>query len=145
MSSRWMDEWPFLLRAGGSVLKNTPTNARSHQRCRFNPWVGKIPRRRKWQTHSSILASKSHGQRSHGLWSRVSRRVGHDWSVWAHVHRWRSYAHTLGSTNIPTISVIVFVKWQIMSFWNSDSHNLGRTFVVTWQVLGNNADDALIL
>ena len=29
-----------------------------HRRCRFNPWVGKIPWRRKWQTHSSILAWK---------------------------------------------------------------------------------------
>ena len=26
------------------------------RRCRFGPWVGKIPWRRKWTTHSSILA-----------------------------------------------------------------------------------------
>ena len=26
------------------------------QRCGFHPWVGKTPWRRKWQTHSSILA-----------------------------------------------------------------------------------------
>ena len=31
---------------------------RRHKRCWFNPWVGKIPWRRKWQTHSSTHASK---------------------------------------------------------------------------------------
>ena len=27
-----------------------------HRRCRFNPWVGKIPLRRKWQPTLNILA-----------------------------------------------------------------------------------------
>ena len=31
------------------------------RRCMFDPWVGKIPWRREWQTHSSILAGKCHG------------------------------------------------------------------------------------
>ena len=38
---------------GGSVVKNLPANAGDQ---RFDPWVGKIPWRRKWQTYSSILA-----------------------------------------------------------------------------------------
>ena len=29
----------------------------------FNPWVGKIPWRRKWQTLSVLLPGKSHGQK----------------------------------------------------------------------------------
>ena len=33
-------------------------------RYRFNPWVGKIPRRGKWQPTTVFLAGKSHGQRS---------------------------------------------------------------------------------
>ena len=36
----------------GSVVKNPPANCR---RPAFNPWVGKIPWRRKWPTHSSLL------------------------------------------------------------------------------------------
>ena len=32
--------------------------------CRFNPWVGKIPWRRKWQPTSVFLPGKSHSQRS---------------------------------------------------------------------------------
>ena len=33
------------------------------RRCRFNPWVGKIPWRRKWQSTPVFLPGKSHGQR----------------------------------------------------------------------------------
>ena len=31
--------------------------------CRFNPWVEKIPKRRKWQPAPVFLPGKSHGQR----------------------------------------------------------------------------------
>ena len=34
------------------------------QRPRFNPWVGKIPWRRKWQPTPIILPGESHGRRS---------------------------------------------------------------------------------
>ena len=32
--------------------------------CVFDPWVGKIPWRRKWQPTPVLLPEKSHGQRS---------------------------------------------------------------------------------
>ena len=35
-----------------------------YRRCRFNPWVGKIPWRRKWQPTPVVLPGKLHGQRS---------------------------------------------------------------------------------
>ena len=34
------------------------------RRCRFDPWVRKIPWRRKWQPTPVFLPGKSHGQRS---------------------------------------------------------------------------------
>ena len=34
------------------------------RRHRFDPWVGKIPWRRKWQPSPVLLPGKSHGQRS---------------------------------------------------------------------------------
>ena len=37
---------------------------RSHRRCWFNPWVSKIPQRRKWKPIPVFLPGKSHGQRS---------------------------------------------------------------------------------
>ena len=45
---------------GGSVVNNPPA---VHEMW-FHPWVGKIPRRRKWQPTSGFLPGESHGQRS---------------------------------------------------------------------------------
>ena len=47
----------------------------------FNPWVGKVPWRRKWQPTAVFLPGKFHGQRSlvgSSLW--VSQWVEHDWT-----------------------------------------------------------------
>ena len=41
-----------------------PAYYRRRKRCRFNPWVRKIPWRRKWQPSPIFLPGKSHGQRS---------------------------------------------------------------------------------
>ena len=43
------------------------------RRRRFNPWIGKMPWRRKWQPTPLSLPGKSHGQRSlagYGPWSQ---------------------------------------------------------------------------
>ena len=45
------------------MVKNPPANA-GHARCGFDPWVRKIPWRRKWQPTPVSLSRKSHGQRS---------------------------------------------------------------------------------
>ena len=62
---------------GGSVVKNqSPCEFRSH---RFDPWVGKIPWRRKWQLTSVFLPGKSHGKRGlvdYSSWK--SQRVRQD-------------------------------------------------------------------
>ena len=49
---------------GGSVGKESTCQFRRHKRCRFDPWVGKIPWRRKWQPTPVFLPGKSQGQRS---------------------------------------------------------------------------------
>ena len=48
---------------GGSVVKNPPANAED-SRCRFDPWVGKIPWGTKWQPTPEFLPERLHGQRS---------------------------------------------------------------------------------
>ena len=49
------------------------------RRCGFNPWVGTIPWRRKWQSISEFLPGKSYGQRSLAGYSPWScRRVRQD-------------------------------------------------------------------
>ena len=45
------------------MVKHLPTM----QETRFNPWIGKIPWRRKWQPTLVLLPGKSHGQKSKEL------------------------------------------------------------------------------
>ena len=57
---------------GGSVVKNL-------QRCKCDPWVRKIPWRRKWQPTPVFLPGKSHGQRSRTGYSPGGcKRVRHN-------------------------------------------------------------------
>ena len=48
---------------GGSVVDNLPANAGDTER-RFDPWVRKMPWRRKWQPTLAFLPGESLGQRS---------------------------------------------------------------------------------
>ena len=51
------------------MVKNQP--AKTRRRFRFDPWVGKIPWRRKCQSTLIVMPGKSHGQRSlegYSLW-----------------------------------------------------------------------------
>ena len=44
--------------------KESACQCRRHRRHRFDPWVGKIPWSRKWQSTPVFLPGKSHGQKS---------------------------------------------------------------------------------
>ena len=48
----------------GAGIKNLPANAGDVRRHEFNPWVAKIPWRKKWQPTPVFLPGESHGQRS---------------------------------------------------------------------------------
>ena len=49
---------------GGTNAKELACQCGRHKRCVFNPWVRKIPWRRKWQPTSVFLSGESHGWRS---------------------------------------------------------------------------------
>ena len=60
--------------SGGSVVKNLPAHAGEHG---FNPWVRKIPWKRKWQPTPVFLPGKLDGQRSMaGYRSWSCKRIG---------------------------------------------------------------------
>ena len=46
------------------MVKNLPANVGDARNAAYNPSVGKIPWRRKWQPPSVFLLGKFHGQRS---------------------------------------------------------------------------------
>ena len=62
------------------------------KRCGFDPWMGKIPSSRKWQSAPVFLPGKFYGQRIplgsvHGV-----KRVRHDWTrthftIWQRIHK----------------------------------------------------------
>ena len=52
----WLPRW---LRG-----KESACQCKRHRRCRFEPWVRKVPWRRKWQPTLVFLPVKSHGPRS---------------------------------------------------------------------------------
>ena len=54
--------------------KESTCQCRRPRRCRFNLWVGKIPRRRAWQPTPVFSPGKSHGQRSLAGYSPRSRK-----------------------------------------------------------------------
>ena len=54
------------------------------RRCRFHPWVGKIPWRRKWQPSPVFLPGESHGQRSLGGYSPLESESQTHLSNWVH-------------------------------------------------------------
>ena len=49
---------------GGASGKEPTCKCRRHKRCRFYPWLGKIPWRKVWQPPPVFLPGESHGQRS---------------------------------------------------------------------------------
>ena len=76
--------WSFLYQSRvvgfprGSVVKNPPASAGN----RFNPWVRKIPWKRKWQPTPVFLPGEFHGQKSlagHSPWS--CKRIRHEWAI----------------------------------------------------------------
>ena len=49
---------------GGALSKESTCQCRRHKRHGFDPWVRKIPWRRKWQPISVFFPGKYHGRRS---------------------------------------------------------------------------------
>ena len=54
------------------------------ERCGFDPWIGKVPWRRKWQPAPVFFPGKSHGQRSQAGYSPWGREES---DMTEHTHR----------------------------------------------------------
>ena len=73
------------------MVKNVP----SVQETSFDPWIRKIPWRRKWLPTQVLLPGEFHGQRSLVDYSPWGCRVRHDWvtSTLTHTHT-HTHTHT---------------------------------------------------
>ena len=81
-----------------------PHKAEDAKRHRFEPWVGKIPWRRRWQSTLVFLPEKSHEQ-----------RILVDYSPWSQKSRTGLSTHTHTHTSFPL---------QIPISWKSINNNL---------------------
>ena len=63
-ASRYPNSPHFILPHGLPWWLSGKESACQCRRCKFNPWVRKIPWRRKWQPTPVVLLGKSRGQRS---------------------------------------------------------------------------------
>ena len=79
---KWLSTWGF---PGDARDKGRACQCRSHRRQGFNPWIGKIPWRRKWQPTPVFLPGKFYRQRSLAGYSPWRLRVRHDQSNWTHM------------------------------------------------------------
>ena len=86
---------------------------RSHRRCRFDPWVGKIPWRRAWQRTPVFLPGESHGQNSLAGYSPQGCRVDHERNNWARAHNSLSNG-TYFPLSLPCSSTICTNRMSLM-------------------------------
>ena len=71
--------------------KESSCQSRRHRRCGFDPWVGKMPWRRKWQPTPVFLPGKTPSAADPGmLLSMGSQRVRYDWAT-EHAHMSRGF------------------------------------------------------
>ena len=80
------------------MINNPPCQCRRRKRHRFNPWVRKMPWRRKWQPTPALLPGKFHRDRSfvgYKLWGYKES----DTTECAHAH---THTHTHTSLHIVT-------------------------------------------
>ena len=80
-SCLYAQEWDWLLGhmialdfPGGTSGKEPAYQCRRLKRCGFDPWVGKIPWRKTWQSTLVSLTGESNGQRSLVGYSLESRK-----------------------------------------------------------------------
>ena len=86
-----MKPWGF---PGGTSRKELVCQCRRHKKCRFDPWVKKIPWRRAWQPTPVFTSREFHEQRSLvGCSPYGHKEVDTTEATWhAHTHTYHSYS-----------------------------------------------------
>ena len=88
---------------------------RGLRRHRFNPWVGKMPWRRRWQPTPAFLPGESHGQRSlagYSLWVRKELDVTERLSTQAGSLRLNSTVRFKVAAQLSALNVDAFTNQE---------------------------------
>ena len=106
----------------GSASGKDVCQWRRHKRQGFDPWVGKIPWRRKWQLAPVFLLGKSHGQRSLG--GATVHGVAKSWTQLS------AYAHT--NTDAYEGVLVLHFVWDEGSLLGEVAFEISGPF---WQMI----------
>ena len=107
----------------------------------FNPWVGKIPWRMKWQPTPVFLLGESHGQRSlegYNPWGH--KESGHNWSDLAHNMQVKSHRPCLY-----TLSYCAYVNnsnwflWSSFLFYENQMFKKNIKLCINWESTGRDS------
>ena len=94
------------------------------RRCRFNPWVEKIPWGRKWQPIPVFLPGNLHGQMSLVSYSPRGGKELNTTDDWACIH---TTQHThLGLYPLTCSYISLLIAWRL--FKNSEQRELWNTW-----------------
>ena len=108
------------------MVKN-PCQCRRHKRCGFDPWVGKIPWSRAWQSTPVCLPGESHGQRDMVGYGPWGHRVRHDWCDLAHTH------NNLSRWFVFKCTTDLFPSNDTMNLWGRLGLNLAYRVAKQWE------------
>ena len=94
------------------VAKNPPANAGEHKRHGFDPWVGKVPWRRKWQSTPVFLPGEPMDR---GTQQVTVQRVTKSWTrpKWKHS---TAHHHLTTTPNKPTTNLILLLLTKPTDF-----------------------------
>ena len=98
------------------MVKNMPSL--QCRKPRFNPWVRKIPQRKKWQTTLLFLPGKFHGQKSlasYSPWGRKKLNITEQLNTHTHTHTHSCARWYLGRTRwrVTGHFPLVLLLWHI--------------------------------
>ena len=108
----WLLNNPIMLPRWHSG-KESICPCRRYWRRRFNPWVRKIPWRRKWQPTPVFLPGKSHGQRSlegYSPWGRPKKS-------WTQLSM---HTHISSNGSFQSTGGLVFLHWCMVQLTIED-------------------------
>ena len=95
---------------GGASSKESACQCRRCKRWRFDPWVAKIPWRRKWQPTPVFLPGKIPCTEEPGGGTVMGlQRVGHDWAHSTHFEFWRNTRVSVFRP-LPAVPAVVWIN-----------------------------------
>ena len=95
--------------------KESNCQSRRCRRCRFNPWVRKVPSSKKWQLTPVFLSGKPQGQRSMVGYRPSGRKESY------RTENTHTHTHTHTHTTLPGVRLLSKQKRQVLRVSYSES------------------------